>query len=448
MRDFGKINSAQLFGLWKNLSVCLLCVIATLIFSKILPYYLSPVVALVIASVLYMYIYAARSGMKRVCMVPAISILYAIVVYSFITIVLNLMHIWGLFEMPHEFIFFTDPFIPALILNPVSFIVFVIVFLERKNMRPCIQCRADRSFGGHRGAAGVLNSEAHLQMKNFIIMSGVLTLAVWLYYQFSYINTNINGRDDYVFTWLTVIGIALDWLYFSWRYYNIYLDLKENNELITPEEIREMSGKTYIRYYVICGDYVYLTEHAVDTSGGKAEVLDTPFFTTQSMNGLMGDDVKSIIKRETGVENGELRFFFGRKSPGDNKHSLLRYFYFLDGNISDYPELDTPGEWVSFDKVKYIYSTAPNKMAELGVYDLSRLATIMLTEKIFDENGFRKSGIRSYNPTFNLLEVRKSKLDFQDDKWIEISLFNSDTSFYKLKRWWKSKTRHSHKKIG
>ena len=87
-------------------------------------------------------------------------------------------------------------------------------------------------------------------------------------------------------------------------------------------------------------------------------------------------------------------------------------------------------------------------MAELGVYDLSRLATIMLTEKIFDENGFRKSGIRSYSPTFNLLEVRKSKIDFQDDKWIEISLFNSDTSFYKLKRWWKTRTQGSHKKIG
>ncbi|MCH5235468.1 MAG: hypothetical protein J1E16_09245 [Muribaculaceae bacterium] len=448
MRDFGKINSNQLYGLWKNLTVCLLAVISTLVFSKILPYYLSPVVALLVASGLYMYIYNEKFATSRSCILPPITILYCIVAYAFLTIILNLMHVWGLFEMPHEFIFFTDPFIPALILNPVSFIVLLVMYLQKRKLRPCIECRSNRSFGGHRGAAGLLKAEAHLQMKNFILLSGVLSLAVWLYYQFSYINVNINGRDDYIFTWLSVIGVFLDELYFSWRYYNLYLDLKESDELITPEELRDMTAKTYIRFYVVAGDKMYLTDHAVDSNGGKAEVWDTPFFTKQTMNGRLGDDVKSIIKRMTGVDDGELRFFYGRRSPDDNKHSLLRYFYFLDGDASDYPELDTPGEWVSFDKVKYIYSNQPNKMAEFAVYDITRLATIMLTEKIFDENGFRKSGIRSYMPTFNLLEVRKSKIDFQDDKWIEISLFNSDTPLYKLKKWWRSKNRKSRKKLG
>ena len=448
MRDIGKINSLQIYGLWKNLSVCLLSIIATIIISKILPYYLSPVVALIIASCLYVYIYNERLSSVKSCTVPTVGILYSIVVYAFITIILNLMHIWGLFEMPHEFIFFTDPFIPVLLLNPVCCIILAIIYLERKKMRPCIDCWSARSFGGQRGVHGVLKSEAHLQIKNLIILFAVLSLLVWYYYQFSYINTNINGRDDYIFSWLTVIGVGLDWLYFSWRYYNLYLDLKENNEIITPEELKDMTAKTYIRFYVVCGDNMYLTEHALDAGGGNTEVLDTPFFTKQTMNGMLGNDVKSLIKKMTGVGNGELKFFYGRKSPEDNKHSLLRYFYFLDGDISDYPELDTPGTWVSFDKIKYIYSNAPRRMAELAVYDITRLATIMLTEKIFDENGFRKSGIKSYNPTFNLLEVRKSKIDFQDDKWIEISLFNSDTSFYKLKRWWKTRNQRSRKKIG
>lgn len=443
MRDFGKINTTQIYGLWKNLTVCLIAVISTLIFSKILPYYLSPVVALLVASGLYIYIYNERFASSRSCIVPPITILYSIVAYAFLTIILNLMHVWGLFEMPHEFIFFTDPFIPALILNPVSFIVLLITFLQRKKLRPCIDCRSNKSFGGQRGVYGILNYEAHLQMKNFIVLSGLLTLAVWLYYQFSYINTNINSRDSYIFTWLTVIGVFLDEIYFSWRYYNLYLDLKENDELITPEELRDMTAKTYIRFYVVAGDKMYLTDNAVDSNDGKSEVWDTPFFTKQSMNGRLGDDVKSIIKKMTGIDNGELKFFYGRKSPDDNKHSLLRYFYFLDGEAEDYPELDTPGEWVSFDKVKYIYSNQPRKMAELAVYDITRLATIMLTEKIFDENGFRKSGIRSYMPTFNLREVRKSKIDFQDDKWIEISLFNSDTRLYKLKKWWRTRTQRS-----
>ena len=186
-----------------------------------------------------------------------------------------------------------------------------------------------------------------------------------------------------------------------------------------------------------------MTEHAEEAGLTKREVLDTPFFTKQTMNGIMVEDVKKVIERMTGVDNGQLRFFYGRKSPDDDKHSILRYFYFLDGDVSEYPELETPGEWVSFDKIKYLYSNTPGKMAELAVYDITRLATIMLTEKIFNEEGYRKTGLKSYNPTFNLLEVKKSQLDFQDDKWINISLFNSDTPLYSFKKWWRNKRRKS-----
>ena len=350
--------------------------------------------------------------------------------------------------MPHEFIFFTDPFIPTLILNPVSFIVILIIYLQHKKLKICRECRTEKTFGGQRGASGILKSEAHIQLKNFIILSGILSIIVWIYYQLFYIDVNINPRDAYIFTWVTVVGVLVDEFYFSVRYYNLYLDLKESNEIITPAELRDMTAKTYLRFYVVCGDYIYLTEHAHEVNMGDAEVIDTPFFTKQTMNGILAEDVKRVIERMTGVENGELRFFFGRKNPDGGKHSLLRYFYFLNGNVEDYPELETKGEWFSFDKVKYLYSNYPQKMAELAVYDITRLATIMLTEKIFDEEGYRKSGIRSYNPSFNLNEVRKSKIDFQDDKWIKISMFNSDTPLYKLKKWWRTRSRKSEKKIG
>ena len=158
MQEFGKVNPNQVFGLWKNLTVCLLAVVATIVISKILPYYLSPVIAFVVASGLYSFIYNERFSSTKSCIVPAISILYSIVVYAFITIILNLMHIWGLFEMPHEFVFFTDPFIPALILNPISFIVLLTTYLERRKLRTCIDCRTGKSFGGQRGAIGALNA--------------------------------------------------------------------------------------------------------------------------------------------------------------------------------------------------------------------------------------------------------------------------------------------------
>ena len=69
--------------------------------------------------------------------------------------------------------------------------------------------------------------------------------------------------------------------------------------------------------------------------------------------------------------------------------------------------------------------------------DITRLATIVLTQKIFDEKGYRKNKLKSYHPNFTLKEVRDSDTDFQDDKWIRISLFNSDTPMYSLKRWFR-----------
>ncbi|MDE6741261.1 MAG: hypothetical protein K2J58_02900, partial [Muribaculaceae bacterium] len=72
--------------------------------------------------------------------------------------------------------------------------------------------------------------------------------------------------------------------------------------------------------------------------------------------------------------------------------------------------------------------------------DLSRLSTIMLTEKLYDEDGYRKNKIRSYRSNITLTDVRKSNLDFQDDKWIRIANFNSDTKFFRLKKFLRDAT--------
>ena len=440
MKDLGKINTKQLYFLWRNLSVGLLALVATLCISQILPYYLSPVIALAIAAFLYYYIYNTKVAKSGSCIMPCIAVLYSIVIYAFVTIILNLLHIWAVWDLPKEFVFFTHPFIPSLILNPVCFFIMFYIYMAHDKLKICIDCRKRRNMGGQRGAQGVLNHEAHFQLKNFVFCSAVLTIAVWAYYWIFYVDVNINARDIYVFNWLSVIGILIDELYFVIRYYNLYLDLKEGNELITQAELKEMSSKTYLRFYVVCGDYMYVSSKESDPNIPNRNVIDTPFFTTQIMNGLYSSDVKDVIEKMTGDKNGELRFFYGRKSDDDNKHSLLRYFYFLepdkDGNL---PHLDKEGEWMKFDKIKYLYSTSPSKLAELAVYDISRLATIILTEKIFDENGYRKSKIKSYNPSFTLEDVKKSNIDFHDDKWIEISLFNSDRPLFKLKKWWRNK---------
>lgn len=438
MDDLGKVNSMQLYVMWKNLTIGMTSIIGVVTFSHMLPYFLSPVVGLLVAAILYVYIYNTRSTSVTSCMLVPFAMLYGCLGYAFISILLNVLYAWGLKSIPNEFIFFDGTFIPSLILLPICFIVSAYFLIFRKSLRICKVCRitGDSHYEGGM-LRKVMKVEAPFQLRNLTFVLGLVSVIIWVYFLKFYVNISFNARDKYIFIWVAVILFLLDELYFIARYYNLYLDLKEENEIISQEELNDMSAKTYIRYYVICGNYIYVDSHTVDPHASYKEVVDTPFLTKRSMNGIPVDEVKRIIGNMTGYRDGELRFFYGRKISEMTNHSILRYFYFLDGKPEDYPEINVEGEWMDFERMKYLYSNNPGKLGDTIVTDTTRLATIMLTEKTFDENGFRKSKIKMYNPSFNLIDVRNSSLDFQDDKWINISMFNSDTSMFRLKRWWR-----------
>lgn len=424
--------------MWRNLTVGLLTIIAVMTFSKLLPYYLSPAIALIGAGFLYTYIFESKTRNDISCMVIPYTMLYSLVAFSFVTILLNVFYAWGFKDFPQEFIFFTNPFIPSLIINPVCFFTVLFINLRRKKLMICRECKLDgSSVNGGNSMAGMFRYEVHFQLKNLTFLFGLLSVLVWGYYLVFYINININARDWYIFTWTTIITFILDELYFIARYYNLYLDLRENNEVVSPDELMDMTAKTYLRYYVINGNDIYLDRHILDPKVPYKEIIDTPFFTKRSVNGINIHEVEQIIRKETG-QRGELRFFFGGKSLDFSNRSILRYFYFLNENIEDIQHLGEKGEWMSFDEIKYLFSTNRSQLSRIFVSDMTRLTTIMLTEKTFDERGYRKSQIRNYRPSFNLMDVYNSNLDFQDDKWLDISLFNSDTPLYGFKRWWRN----------
>lgn len=435
MDDLRRVNSVQLYTFWKNLSIGLLVIIALMAFSNVLPFYASPIVAFLAAALLYTMLYNNRMRTQSSCMVVIYALLYCIINYTVVTIILNILTIWHIVHLPDEFLFLNDPYIPSLLMNPVCCLTCLILYLRRNHLGVCNECRLRTGGLYERGKVGaIFKYEAFYQLRNLFYLFGILTLAVWSYYQFVYIRLSLNSRDWYVFTWLNIIAFILDEVYFIIRYYNLYLELKDNDEIITQEELQDMTAKTYLRFYVICDNKIYLDPHAVVPGQEYKEVLDTPFITRRSVNGIPIPEVRNIIQRFTGVKEGELKFYYGRRSSDLKNHSLLRYFYFLEGKPEDYPDMPVDGEWVDFEDVKRIYTRTPGKFAPRVVSDLSRLATIILTEKIFYEDGRRKIKIKSYTPTFNLNDVRKSTLDFQDDKWIKVSMFNSDTPFFKIKK--------------
>lgn len=441
MNDYRKVDSLQLYTFWKNLSIGLLIVIAMMSITKLLPYYFSPVVSLIGASVIYTMMYNDRIKDVTSCMLVPYSIFYCLINYSILTIILNILYIWGFIDVPKEIVFFDEPYIPALLMMPVSAVTMIVMYLRRKRIGMCVECHLRKGLPSEQGVTGnLITGESYFQIRNLALLFSVLSILVWAYFLYVYNDTTMTSRDWYVFTWMVVIAFVLDALYFVFRYFNLYLDLKENNEIIDFSEVEDMTSKTYVRYYVICGNNIYVDPHCIEAERDYREVIDTPFVTKRSVTGMTTSELKKTIENMTGVKDGELKFFFGRRMQSGRNQSMLRYFYFLDKESENLPELKVPGEWVDFEKIKYIYTHHPAKMGPVAVADITRMATIVLTEKLFDEEGFRKSKIKSYRPTFNLTDIRRSNLDFQDDKWIHISLFNSDTRLYRLKRWWRKIT--------
>lgn len=439
MEDLRKVNSLQLYSFWKNLSIGLLVLIGLMAFSHIMPFYAAPIVSFVCAAFLYAMIYRNNALADSDCMIVTYTLLYCVMSYTIITIGLNIFTIWNIVDLPKEFLFLNDPYIPSLLLNPVCCITCVVVYLRRNHLGFCRECKLRNGGLYERGKAGaIFKYESFYQIKNLAFLFGTLTVLIWSYYEFVYIKLSITARDWYVFTWLTIIAFVVDELYFIYRYYNLYLDLKDNDEIITQEELQDMTSKTYLRYYVICENKMYMDPHTVVPKEEYKEVIDTPFITKRAVNGIPVNEVRTIIRRLTGSD-GELRFFYGRKSNDIDKHSILRYFYFLGGKPEEHDEIPVEGEWMDFEDIKRLYTRTPGRFSQLCVIDLSRLATIILTEKIFDEKGIRKNKIKSYNPSFNLIDVANSPLDFQDDKWIRVSMFNSDTPFYSIKKIFRDK---------
>ncbi len=438
MKDFEKVNGEQLFSYWKKLSVGLLALIAMMTISRVLPDYCAPIVAVLTAAFFYTYIYAEQFQGPKDCNLTTYALFRCIINYTLVVIVLNLLMIWHLLPSTPELYFLEPPFIPSLILHPVCFITLLYLYIRRKHLSVCRDCKIQNGGFYERGRiARIFRYESYFQLRNLLFVFGVLTVLVWTYYKFIFLPFSISARDWYIFMWLTVIVFVIDEIYFVYRYYNLYLDLKDSDSLISPDELNDMTAKTYLRFYVCCGDKVYVDPHSLDASENFREVIDTPFVTKHSVNGISASDVRGIIEQKTDIRGGELKFFYGRRSTDSYGRSMLRYFYFIDEDTCQDKELSSPGEWIDFETLKRIYSRTPGKLSAMFVGDISRLATIILTSKIFDEEGRRKNKIKSYTPSFDLMDVRTSNLDFQDEKWIQVSMFNSDSRFFKIRKWWR-----------
>ena len=218
MEDLRKINSMQLYYLWRNLAIALMCIGLVMCGSHMVPYYMAPVVSLVLCAMLYTMLWNNSVSGNRSCMVVVETMFYTLLCYTFISILLVLIQVLGLYDFPNEIIFFNDPYLPSLILLPTGLAVTLFALFFKDSMPSYRNFRMEYGGVREKGYFGVIsNKEMDIQLRNLSLVFAVLTAIIWTYYLNAYVNVNRNGRDWYVFVWIVVITVILDEIFFMIR---------------------------------------------------------------------------------------------------------------------------------------------------------------------------------------------------------------------------------------
>lgn len=448
LKDLYKVNTRQVYLLWRNFVLALLVIMLMTLLSSVMPSVYAPIISTVACAILYFMVYNHTYSDSETCVIIPYTAFITTLVYTFVLITLNLLNIWGILSLPEALIFFDGYYLPALLLGPTGIIVSTIIYIRRHKLAICSECKLQNGGPIERGRSGIIFSrESEIQIKNLILLSVVSSILIWWYFIYEFNTVSITSRDTFIYLWSQLLLFVGDAVYFGIRYYNLYLDLKERNELVSPSELQNVTTRTYLRYYVICGDSIYLCTKDKDELRDEhyGSIYDTPFLAYRIINGVPEQEVLSTIQRATGVNDGMLKFFFGRRVSDIGEHRILRYFYFLPGEPGDYPLLKVKGEWLSSEKFKTLYNTRPMCLGTTFLADMSRLATIMVTSKTYNERGERRNKLMQYRPSFNFLELQDSDVDFHDEFWIRISLYNSDHRFFKLTQWLRHGRRNNKK---
>lgn len=445
-REFQKVNTEQIFLMWRNVAVSMLSLVLLHVLTTLLPAIFAPVVSTVIAIFLYYQVVSCSYSRNETCGIVPYIFFLVVTSYTVILVSLNVFHVWGVIDLPGEMVFFDKPYLQSLLLAPTGFVTTLIAYLHRRKLTLCVNCKLTNGSPLDRGRVGVIYSnESAFQMLNIMSLYAILSIVIYVYYLLEFVDVTINPRDRFIFSGVAIFFYLIDIVYFGMRYYNLYLDLKERDELLSPYDINTLGTRTYVRFYVIAGDSLYMSSTTLDgLRDDESDIIDTPFLIKRTVNGIQEYEIQRFIETQTGVRDGELRFFYGRAVADAAGRKVLRYFYFLPGEPEDYPKLEVDGEWISSDKLKTIYNNAPDRLSNVCLSDISRIALVTITSKTYDDNGERRTRLTHYRPSFSLRELRYDNLDFQDDKWIRISMFNSDTSFYRFKRWWRHHIRRTY----
>lgn len=314
------------------------------------------------------------------------------------------------------------PFVSALIVYPVACFVSLWYLVINNKALVCVHCQIRNGNYNERGIiAKLFQQESTMQLKFLCIMSAIISVVDWIYYYLSYVNVNYNSRDLFFFVGIPTALTVLTVIYFFSRYNAMWRHYCHNPAM---EAIH--GNSTALRYIVIVGDHVLLNLH-------NGMMVDTPVkcflpFTTD----VSQVKAEETFKQLTGIRAPRISLAY----ESEETTTLANTFHYLCffNSLSEINGCKVPGQLYSLARV--LNMAKSNLLAPEFKTELERIYTVAMAWKTYTPEGKRIYPVKHYRPSFRFRDIKDYDVDYNDKRWLSITVNNEDRHFFRLRRFW------------
>lgn len=431
--ETGKI----IFRLWLNWAWSSGMLSFLILLSLWLPALYMPFAAFGLQFVTFMLIRQNRARRVPVCYIFPFIVSRVLFWTGVVMVIINLLYSHHLVRFvfdPSE-INPAIPFLPVLIIAPLSVIVSWWALRNQRKLSFCRDCRMRSGTAAERGFLGVIFSrESRYQINVSLILWAIILVITWTYYFLWYNNESISRHDMYVcFLLEALIWLAMT-IYLIMRYIGIWEYYRQN-----VEGSAERRGRsTLIRFIIVYDKYICVVPPA---AGADAPELGKMFYDTpESVYYNPHDNVSLAQARDyfynlTNIPGMKIRSFYSNRT-GNDECNIFHFFAFpTEEQKMAIDRLFPSCEWLTFNDIARLVNE--HKLFPLMSAEMTRLYDMVMAWKTFDSNGLRRFKIKNYRPTFHIEGLPDWDIDFNDPTWLYVADNNEDTNFYHFRRFWR-----------
>lgn len=427
-------NEHAIFSLWLNWAVSLGSLTLPMVFAMLVPKLFLPLVVFGVAGLLIIYNNSGQRYRSSSCsLIPQIAI-RALALSGFIMMMICILFTRGVMDHIYEPALLNKniPFITVLVVAPVTLAVSVWAYFFRENSSICRHCHVKYGSIAERGFIGkIFRQESHYQLSFLIVLASILSIISWVYYFLFYINVNLNTPDRFFFCWVPVILYSLSIIYVGMRYFTLwgyyYQDVEGSNH--------RHGTSTCVRYLIICGESIYISKADEFHDIPDLDKYDSPgMLVLNRRDSVTINEARSFWKDISNMKDDDftIRFMYS----GDDASRACNFFHFICC-VNDKDSINNShmkGSWHTLSQIQRLLNN--HDLSPLLAGEIHRLYTVTMAWKTYDIDGKRLYKVKNYRPMFRLNGICEWDVDFNNPRWLQVSVFNQDKPLYKLRRLW------------